>query len=50
MTSSHSLIPYTSSDSYAVLKEAEFMGHSDRVWTLQASLGRLVTGTSTLVG
>jgi hypothetical protein len=39
-----SLIPCTSSDSYAVLKEAEFMGHSDRIWTLQASLGRLVTG------
>lgn len=40
-----SLIPCTSSDSYAVLKEAEFMGHSDRIWTLQASLGRLVTGS-----
>jgi WD40 repeat protein len=39
-----SLIPCSSSDSYAILKESEFMGHSDRIWTLQASLGRLVTG------
>lgn len=43
-TTSQSLIPYTSADSYAVLKETELMGHSDRIWTLQASLGRLVTG------
>jgi hypothetical protein len=31
-------------DLYAILKEAEFMGHSSRIWTLQASLRRLVTG------
>ncbi len=40
-----SLIPSTSADSYAILKEAEFVGHSGRVWSLQASLGRLVTGS-----
>ena len=40
-----SLIPSTSTDSYAILKEAEFIGHNGRVWTLQASLGKLVTGS-----
>ena len=40
-----SLIPSTLTDSYAILKEAEFVGHSGRVWTLQASLRRLATGS-----
>ena len=39
------LVQCRSSDSYAVLREAELLGHVDRVWTLQASLGRLVTGS-----
>ncbi len=40
-----SLILSTSANSYAILKEAEFVGHSGRVWTLQASLRRLATGS-----
>ncbi len=39
------LILSTSADSYAILKEAEFMGHSSRVWTLQAYLRRLMTSS-----
>lgn len=39
---------FSSSDPYAVLKEAELQGHTDRIWTLQASQGRVVTGLSSL--